>query len=242
MGNGTFIMFDGIGGSGKTTVVRAVASALAARGARLFWQAAWEQAHGATPTLADAGDADVLLTAEPTKAWIGAAIRGELSRADDPYGGTAAAHAFALDREILYRRLVIPALAAGKTVLQDRGVCTSLAYQPLMEGGLPAEEIASLPGNRLALAHAPHVLVLVRVSPETAARRLAARTEPAKGVYGDPVFLARVARESYDDPAFRDRFARLGTKVLTLEAEDGPEEVAASAIRLLREFLPSLRS
>ncbi len=234
---GTFVMFDGIGGSGKTTVVEAVAAALEQRGARLFRQAAWETTHGRTPALADIGDADVLCTAEPTRAWVGAAIRGELSRRDDPYGGATAAQAFALDREILYKRLILPALGAGKTVLQDRGVCTSLAYQPLMPGAPSVEEIAALPGNRLALAHPPNVLVLVRVSPETAAKRLAGRPGPSKGIYGDVAFLTRVARESYDAPAFRERFERLGTRILDLDAEPPAADVAAAAIARLSDIL-----
>lgn len=239
---GTFIMFDGIGGSGKTTVAETVVRALEARGSTVFRQAKWEAERGTTPSLADVGNADVLFTAEPTKAWIGAAIRGELSRTDDPYDGVSAAHAFALDRAVLCRRLVHPALAAGKTVVQDRGVCTSLAYQSLMTGGLSADEIAALPGNQLALSRPPDVLVLVRVSPETAAKRLASRSGPTKGVYGNVDFLARVARESYETAAFRARFERLGTRVLDLDAEPPADTVASAALALLADALPSLRS
>ncbi len=240
---GTFIMVDGIGGSGKSTVIAALAARLEAAGKRLFHQAVWEKREGRTPAFSevteatvDPLDADVLFTAEPTQAWVGAAIRQELSRTDDPYDGTVAAHAFALDRAVLYKRLLLPALAAGKHIVQDRGVCTSLAYQPLMHDSMGIDEVAALPGNRMALEHRPDVLILVRVRPETAAKRLAGRPGPTKGVYGDIPFLTRVAAV-YESTAFQERFRRLGTRVEVLDAEEEPSVVAEKAWRLIQHDL-----
>src|SRR5437879_6314835 len=119
---GRFIVIDGIAGSGKSTIADAAAQWAQRQGHRVFRLQEWEKAHGTPPVLADVGEANVVFTYEPTRSWIGAAIRGELSRMDEPYDGLEIAHAFALDRQSLYRRLILPALEAGKTVIQERSV------------------------------------------------------------------------------------------------------------------------
>ena len=113
MTNGTFIMIDGIAGSGKTTVIQAMFKELVARGLRCFRLQDWKETH--PPRFEEIPDFDVYFTSEPTRQWIGAAIREEMSRVDQLYGGEELAHAFALDREIMYRRLIIPAKRAKKS-------------------------------------------------------------------------------------------------------------------------------
>ncbi|MCI0479711.1 hypothetical protein L0Y59_04150, partial [Candidatus Uhrbacteria bacterium] len=75
-----FIHIDGIDGAGKSTLLHAATDWAAAHGMRVFDAAAWSKEHGRIPTLEDVGDADMLHTAEPTHAWIGAAIREEIIR------------------------------------------------------------------------------------------------------------------------------------------------------------------
>ena len=72
----------------------------------------WSKREKTLPSLEDAGNADVLLTAEPTHAGIGWAIRNEIIRNNTPYDAAYAAQAFALDRGVQYRRLILPFLAA----------------------------------------------------------------------------------------------------------------------------------
>src|SRR3989338_3349498 len=150
------IMVDGIDGSGKTTVVKAMARAAEAQGKRLFDVVAFEKTHADLPCFEEIADYDAYLTSEPTRTWIGAAIRKEMLRLDASYEPLELSEAYALDRLILYKRLILPALAAGKLVVQDRGFTTSLVYQTAMKNGLALEDVMRLPGNALAMQHAPN--------------------------------------------------------------------------------------
>ena len=234
MNPGTFIMIDGIAGSGKTTVIAAMFDALTARGLRCFRLQDWKETH--PPTFEEISNFDVYFTFEPTRQWIGAAIRAEMSRADQPYGGEELAHAFALDREIMYRRLIIPARRAGKIIIQDRGVTTSLAYQTAMPGALSFEQIGSLPGNVLALAHAPDVLILTSVSIDIVMRRIAEREDESKGVFQDTILLAKVMK-NFQSKNFRILFEESGTRIFDLDTSGTLAESKTKAVARITQLL-----
>lgn len=235
-GKGLHIIVDGIDGSGKSTVVSAIREALAAEGRRVLdVPAVWKE-RGGYPTPEEVAATDVVVTAEPSTIWVGAAIRGELIRAGAAYGDLTIAQAFALDREIHYRTVVLPARDAGKVVLQDRGVSSSLAYQSLRTG-LSVEELSALPGNALALAHSPDVLVLATLSVETALARLASRHEKKdRSRYERRADLAGLA-DRYAAPWFRALFTDRGTKVVELSTEADRTAVAAAAVTLFRTLI-----
>lgn len=243
MTTGRFIVVDGIAGSGKSTVADA-ASVWAARcGHRVFQLKDAERAHQEPPAFETIGDVDVLFTYEPTRSWVGAAIRGELSRKDIPYQGLEIAHAFALDRQILYRRLILPALAAGKTVIQERSVSSSIVYQPIMPGGPTLEALLALPGNAQAMERAPDHLILTRIQPEMSVGRLANRDAHlsafggGRGVFADIDYLCLVD-ERFRSPWFRELWERRGTKVHELNTESSKEAVNAAAEQLIESLLP----
>lgn len=188
------------------------------------------------PRFEDISDYDVYFTFEPTRTWIGSAIRQELSRTDKPYGGEELAHAFALDRELNYRRLIIPALSVGKTVIQDRGVSSSIVYQPVMPNSVPIETILSLPGNRLALEYAPTALVLTKLPAAAAAARIAGRGGESKGVFADVEFLKK-QEERFASDWFRKLFEKHGTKVFELDMSGSLEESQRLATELIDHIL-----
>lgn len=231
-------MIDGIAGSGKSTLIRAAQAWSRDCGHAVFDLREWTAAHADPPRFEDVSDHDVFYTYEPTRQWIGSAIRFELSRTDRPYSGESLAHAFALDREIMYNRLVLPALAAGKTVIQDRGVCTSIAYQPIMPGGIPLEALLALPGNALALSRAPHHLILTKLDPLVAADRIRGRDEESKGVFADVEFLRRVD-ERFSSGWYRDLFRAHDTVVHDLPTDGSLEETSARAKTLISTILTS---
>lgn len=235
MNSGKFIMIDGIAGSGKTTVIKAIYDWVQSR-YNCFRLEDWTKDR--PPTFDDVKNVDVLFCFEPTRQWIGAAIRQEMSQTEQPYDGLELAHAFALDREIMYRRLILPALQAGKIVIQDRGVSTSLVYQPIMPNGIPVLEVANLPGNKLALQHAPDHLVLTSVPIEQIAERIRMRpaTQGAVGVFADVEFMRRVDIV-YRAPWFREMFESHGTQFHTLDTSGTLEDSKANAVQLISKLL-----
>ncbi len=235
---GRFIMIDGIAGSGKSTLLRAAQEWARLCEHRVFDLGAWSKEHAEPPRFEEIADYDAYFTFEPTRQWVGSAIRFEMSRTDAPYSGTSLAHAFALDREIMYKRLILPALDAGKTVIQDRGVSTSIAYQPIMPNGLALEDLVALPGNALALKHAPGHLILTRLDPAVAIERVKMRDEESKGVFADLDFLRRVD-ERFRSDWFQEMFRTQNTIFHELPTDAPLDATVERAQRLISTILTS---
>lgn len=209
---GIFILLDGIAGSGKSTLLNALKASVRESGKSIFDMQEWNQAHTAPPTFEEIKDHDIYFIFEPTKTWIGSAIRGEISFHPERYSARTQAEAFSLDRMIQYERIVIPALRAGKIIIQDRGVTTSLVYQSTLDPNLTMHDIAKLPGNRLALQYAPQHLVLTYLDPEIAQTRRNTRNDASKGMYEETELLRR-AQETFHGEAFCDFMKAHGTAI-----------------------------
>lgn len=230
-----FIVFDGIAGSGKTTVINAVKEWFQKQDAHVFDLASWARDHRDPPTFDDVRDHDVLFTFEPTKQWIGSAIRYEMSRTDQPYSGLELAHAFSLDRLTQYRRLILPAREAGKIIIQDRSVTSSIAYQPIMPDGPKLEELIRLPGNKLAIENAPDGIILTKLAPELVKERHT-RNDDSKGVFEDLELLKQV-QERFHSDWFKDLFTSQGTTFKTLNTEKSINETAQLTIDYVQSYL-----
>ncbi len=227
-------MIDGMTGSGKSTIIKATHAWAHSCEHRVFSLSTWDKDE--PPLFEDISDYDVYFTYEPTRSWIGRAIRYELSRSDTPYGGQELAHAFALDRQIMYRRLIIPALAAGKTVIQDRGVSSSLVYQPVMPDSVPLETVQALPGNTLALKYAPDALILTKVPASVAHARIQARSDDSKGVFADLTFLQK-QEERFHSPWLADLFKAHGSQIHTLDTSGELATTEQAATDLIDHLL-----
>ena len=230
-----FIVFDGIAGSGKTTMIAAVKKWLEHEGARIFDLAEWSQKHADPPTFEDVKDFDVLLTFEPTKQWIGRAIRYEMSQTEQPYSGLALAQAFSLDRLVQYNRLIGPARAAGKIIIQDRSITSSIVYQPIMKDGLSLEELLELPGNKLALEQVPDHLVLTQINVDTLQQRHQ-RRDDSKGVFENIAFLKKVQKRFHAD-WFQKLFTEAGTQIQTINTNIPIKEMKKTAINYVQSYI-----
>ena len=159
MTRGRFISFEGGEGAGKSTQARLLAETLAQRGI--------------------AAD----LTREPGGTAGAEAIRALLldpSGAD--WGARAEALLFAAARSDHVERRIAPALAAGRWVICDRFLDSSRAYQG-GAGGLDDGDIMAL--HRVGSgALLPDMTVLIAVSPQAAAARLARRDDGANDRIG----------------------------------------------------------
>ncbi|HEU4650009.1 MAG TPA: dTMP kinase [Croceibacterium sp.] len=189
MTRGRFIAFEGGEGAGKSTQARLLAEALRARGI------------------------EVLLTREPGGTPGAEAIRALLL--DPPgegWGPAAEALLFAAARADHVARAIRPALAAGRWVISDRYLDSSRAYQG-GGGGLSDADLLALhqvgSGGLL-----PDLTVLIEITPEVAAARLAHRDGGESDAIGgrDAAYHAKVAaafaRIAEGEPG---RFARIAS-------------------------------
>jgi len=166
---GLFIAIEGPNAVGKTTITARLAAALRARGAA------------------------VQATTEPS-----GTPQGRLVRSAESYlTGRALALAVAADRYAHIEAEITPALQAGKVVITDRYVQSSLVLQRL--DGLRLAEIWSynahvaIPGMSVYLEDEPEVIA-ARLLQRSTLSRLEARGSPARelALYRDAFrFLAR---------------------------------------------------
>lgn len=138
---GKFISVEGIDGCGKSTHVKLLAR--------------WLRSHGRR----------VIITDEPTNDVIGRVIKRVL-RGELKLPIAAEALLFAADRVQHISDVIEPALKAGKVVLNERYVYSSLAYQSAR--GLPMNWISSI--NKYALR--PDLGILIDVPAEIAFARI----------------------------------------------------------------------
>lgn len=155
-----YIAFEGVEGVGKSTLSVLVAQAL---------DAEWVKENGATE-----------LGAEIRKITHG--FSGEI----EPW---AEAYLFAADRAQLTHQVVAKHLAAGRPVVTDRSLFSSIAYQGYGRELLP-NRVADV--NRPGLACLPTHVVHLVLDPEEALRRISDRNKDRIESEGSE-FFARVA-------------------------------------------------
>jgi dTMP kinase len=147
---GTFITFEGIEGSGKSTQIALLASYLTAKGIR------------------------TVLTREPGGTLIGDQVRKILldpaNRSLDP---TAELLLYAASRAQHLHEIILPALAGGMTVLCDRFSDATLAYQGYGRG-LDIELIRSL-DQIVTRAMRPDLTILFDIESATGIARARGR-------------------------------------------------------------------
>jgi len=110
---GTFITFEGIDGSGKSTQLRMLANFLKQRGC------------------------NILLTREPGGTPVGIRLRAALLDAQEEVDPLTELLVFAADRAQHVRRVLRPALESGQIVFSDRYADATAAYQGSGRGFKP---------------------------------------------------------------------------------------------------------
>jgi dTMP kinase len=192
---GVLISVEGVDGAGKTTLVAGLADALGAVTLR-----------------------------EPGGTAVSERIRGVLADPELEIDPRTEALLYAAARAQLVAEELKPLLAAGTTVVLDRFVDSSLAYQGAARG-LGVEEIRAL--NAFGTGGLqPDRTVLLRVDPEVARARISDRTAD-RLEREDAGFFAAIAA-AYDALA-----AAEPERIVVIDAGQPPGAVLSAALAAL---------
>ncbi len=173
-----FVTFEGIDGSGKTTVSRLVTESLRAKGHTVY------------------------LTSEPTKTWLGDAVRHACA---DDVGAIAESFLFLADRAA-HLTDIRAHLEKGELVLCDRYADSTYAYQGARLEGLLKDPIRFLQRASESWVLRPDLTILLRIPAELARKRIEGRPNLIR--FEDLAFLKKVAA-NYDRLARSRRFVVL---------------------------------
>ena len=145
-----FITFEGVDGCGKSTQIRMLADSLREKGV------------------------DFIMLREPGSTAIGEQIREVLlSPENSKMSPLAEAHLYAAARIQLLDEVIAPALKAGKLVICDRYIDSSIAYQGFGRG-LGADEVLKI--NSYARENfMPDLTLFLDIKPEDTVGRVAGR-------------------------------------------------------------------
>jgi dTMP kinase len=199
---GRLITIEGVDGAGKTTLAAALADALRERGE------------------------DAELLREPGGVAVAERIRALVKDPSLTIGDRAEALLFAAARAQLVEERIAPALGAGRTVVLDRFLDSSLAYQGGGRGlGVEAVRVV----NALATGGlVPDRTLLLVVPPETGRARQGGRDQaPDRMEREDQAFFRRVA-DTYWALAEAEP-----NRIFALDASLPPGDVLAAALAVV---------
>ena len=237
MGKGCFVMIDGLDGSGKGTVIDALRDWAVIKNLKVLRLRDFNREFQRFPAEQEIAEYDVIITDEPTYTYVGKAIREELiSTSGQKYSGRTIAQAFSLDRELLYKKVIIPGLKQGKIIFQERGVVSSCVYQPVQEH-IPLNEIINMPGNRLALEHAPNLLIIMRAAPEVVIERLRTRIKKDDSIFETIVFQRKL-HDRYSSIWLKQLMEKFGSQVEYLETNPpkAVDDTQKEAVDIWKKF------
>ncbi|HEX5131877.1 MAG TPA: dTMP kinase [Candidatus Krumholzibacteria bacterium] len=201
-----FIVFEGLDGAGTTTQAARLQALLTRAGVRSF------QTHEPTP--------------DPIGTFIRALLTGkERARDGSPFRPPERALAllFAADR-LAHSDLIRAHLAAGETVVCDRYVFSSMAYQTL-DPSIRAEWVVDI--NRGCAI--PDITIFLAAPADVCLARVAARRDDTT-IYENREHLETVAR-NYE--ALLPQYAASFGKVVRIDGTAGVDEVHARTLEAL---------
>lgn len=230
-------MIDGIDGSGKSTIIEGWVNYLVSQNKKVaYLKDDWKN-NGYISEASVYNEYDVIISAEPTTVWVGSAIRQEIIAHNTVYSSLATANAYALDRLILYKRLLVPLLEQGKIIIQDRGVSTSLCYQPIQDQDITIESVIELEGNQLALQHRPDHLIIANIPATSALDRLGGRHEKQDNAQFEKQDFLEKAQQTFLNNKFQEIFSSKGTTMHILNTDVPADIMKQNANALLKSIL-----
>jgi dTMP kinase len=204
-----FITFEGIDGSGKSTQLRMLASALRLRGQ------------------------EVVSTREPGGTPLGTRLRAALLDAQEQIDPLAELLLYAADRAQHVRALVRPALETGHIVLSDRYADATVAYQGAGRGfpeSLVAEVVALATGGLQ-----PDLTLIFDVSAGESSRR--ARRREKRGQERDRLDSEDISFHTRVRDAYLKIAAAEPERVRVINASGSVEETHQRVTEIVLPFL-----
>lgn len=206
MRHGMFITFEGPDGSGKTTVSTAVEQRLREEGY------------------------DTIYTREPGGSDIAEQIRRViLDPENTAMDARTEALLYAASRRQHLVEVILPALAAGKNVISDRFVDSSLAYQGCGRG-LGVDEVLAI--NQFAIeGHMPDKTIYLKISAREGLKRIQSRE-----------YLDRLDQEKADfhetvAAGYESLLERFRDRMIVIPADQPKEKVIAEAYLAVKKLL-----
>jgi len=194
-----FVSFEGADGSGKSTQALLLRDALAAEGY------------------------DVVLTREPGGTELGERAR-ELVLNGPPMGAWAEAALYAASRAEHVEAVIRPALDRGATVVCDRYIDSSLAYQGIARG-LGVDAVLQL-NLEVTGGLLPDVTFLLLIDPDVAAGRYD---------NSDRLEQEGTALQAKVDAAYRELAERFPERIVTVNADRPADAIGIEIRERLRE-------
>ncbi len=228
-----YFVFDAIDGAGKSAISKMLVSWASDNNVPYFNVIdyfsrekkipSWDDVKGLNP------DVSMLLVCEPTFADSGLLIRNEITNNSNGrhYSVLSASQMFAIDREILFKKLIAPALESGVIVASDRALVSSEHYQSLQADFFENYSkdyflgvIRGLPGNKLASSYVPGLLMFLQVPAVVAAKRRKSRPENDNSIFERDDFQSLLA-ELYDSDFVINNYDRRGSRIIHFPVPDG---------------------
>lgn len=208
-----FITLEGIEGAGKTSRIKGICEYLEAKGCAC------------------------IVTREPGGTQIGHKIRGILLDPDNAHLSFAAELLlYAADRAQHVNEIILPAIEAGKTVICDRFIDSTLVYQGVarkLDPGLVDTINRAATGGLL-----PDITFLLDLPPETGLSRAwreidtGGRDTSESRFEEETLSFHRRVREGYLDLAKKEP-----ERFVVINAAENPEKVSAAIIKRLEIFM-----
>jgi dTMP kinase len=203
---GRFITFEGPEGSGKTSVIDAVRAFLTQQGY------------------------DILTTREPGGSIIAEEIRDILLNNTEMAASTEAL-LFAASRAQHYYEVIVPALEAGKIILCDRFLDSSLAYQGHARG-LGIDDVLHI--NEFGIGkRMPDVTIFIDVPPSVGL----ARVFNNDGRKVDRLDLETIAFHEQVYAGYQELARRFDNRFVVIDGTNDIETVIEDTLQVLQSYL-----
>lgn len=195
-----FIVFEGIDGSGKTTIASMVANELKSHGYKIF------------------------LTEEPTRTWLGEAVRRGIKEEKDPF---TQAFLFFADRAEHIREIK-KHMEMGEIVICDRYIYSTYAYQ--------GAQLSQYIGLEKALKWLETIYSPIRLDPDVV---ILLTTSPIRGIGR---IKNRERRESFESMEFLERVQKIYVSLAEkygfeiVDSDTSIESVFEKVKEILRKF------